>query len=80
VSEDDRGPDHWTDLLPSGGDAALEQDQCQRDDADETCRFVTREVDPSCPIGADRHAEPEEQDERRQFEPCCDEGHEESRG
>ena len=62
----DRGPQHRPDLAPAGGQAALEQDQRERDDADRLGELEVGEVDPAEPVGADEHADAEEQHEAGQ--------------
>ena len=47
----------------AGGEAALEQDQGKRDDADRSRQLVVVEVDPARAVRADRHPEPKEEDQ-----------------
>jgi hypothetical protein len=57
----DRRAQHRPDLLVSGGEAALEQDEGKGDDADRACQLVVLEVDPVGPVGADDQPDGEEQ-------------------
>ena len=62
----DRRAQHGADLAPAGGEPALEQDQRQRDDADRLRQVEVGEVDPAERVGADEHADAEEQHEAGQ--------------
>ena len=65
----DGGREHGPDLLEAGGEPALEEDQCERDDPDRAGELVVVEVDPTRPVGADRHAEPEHEDQPGEAQP-----------
>ena len=49
------------DLAPARGQAALEQDQRQGDDADAAGELVVAEADPPDPVGPEGHADAQEQ-------------------
>ena len=57
----DRGPEHGPDLDHARGEAALEQDQGERDDPDRAREVVVAELDPARAVGPDRHPETQEQ-------------------
>ena len=59
----DRRPQHRPDLVEARGQAALEQDQRERDDADRPRQLVVVELDPAGAVRADHHPEPEEEDQ-----------------
>jgi hypothetical protein len=63
--EGDRGPQHRADLVEAAGQAALEEDQRQRDDADLARELEVGEVDPARAVGADQHPEREDEHEAR---------------
>ena len=77
-------PEHGADLGEAGAESALEQDQGQRDDADRAGQLVVvlvvAEVDPARPVGPDRHADAEEQDQGGNAQTARDEGGEKSGG
>ena len=50
-------------LLESGCETALEEDERQSDRPDRACQLVVVEVDPSLDVGAGKHPEAQEQDE-----------------
>ena len=64
--EPDRRPQHRPDLAPAGGQPALEQDQGERDHADRLGEVGVVELDQAEAVGADRHAQAEEQHEAGQ--------------
>ena len=61
-----RGPQDGPDLAEARAEPALVQDEREGDDPDRLGELVVVEVDPAEPVGADRHADPEEQHEARQ--------------
>jgi hypothetical protein len=61
-----RRAEHRRQRPQPGLQAALEQDHEQRDGADEARERVVVEVDPAETVGADRHPDAQEQDERGQ--------------
>ena len=72
--ERDRGPQHRPDLAPARREAALEEDQRQRDDADGLGEVVVVERDPAQPVRAHEHPDPEEQHEAGQPQAAGDQG------
>jgi hypothetical protein len=73
-SQTDRGPQHGPDLVEPRDQAALEQDQRQRDDADRARQLVVAEVDPVQAVGPDRHADAEEQQQSRKANALREQG------
>jgi hypothetical protein len=59
----DRGQQDRPDLDEARGQAALEQDQRERDDADRLRHLVVVEGQPAQPVGAQEHADAEEEHE-----------------
>ena len=68
------------DLRPARGQAALEQDQRQRDDAHAAGQLVVAEVDPPDAVGPDRHPDPQEQQQARDPHPPGQQGRGQARG
>ena len=70
VASEDRRAQHRADLVEAGGQAALEQDERERDDADLARQLEVVERDPVGPVGPDRHAEREDQHEAGHPQPA----------
>ena len=65
----DRGAEHRPDLAPAGGQPALEQDQDQADRPQGPGQLGVVELDPADPLGAEQHAEAEEEQQARHPDP-----------
>ena len=65
----DRRSEHRPERSKPGRQAALEQDQHERDRPHQVRERVVREVDPAEPVAAHRHSQPQEQEQRRQAHP-----------
>ena len=68
----ERRPDNRPDLLPAGGQATLEEDQQEPDRAQRPGQLGIIEVDPEQAVGADQHAETEEEHQAGNPDPIGD--------
>ena len=77
--QDHRRAQHGPDLLEAAGEAALEQDHRDGDDARLARELEVVELDPAQAVGADQHPEAEHQHEAGQAETARREGGRETR-